>query len=106
MFSLGNWPKRLDIITKHWLAICQHTTHNILIAFATLTTGIFLFYSIAEKFLDERKSLVATIFLMSIPMLTFLSIIDTKTEIPLLFSGAATILAWLEWREKKEKNTY
>ncbi len=71
--------------------------------FATLTTGIFLFYSIAEKFLDERKSLIATIFLMSIPMLTFLSIIDTKTEIPLLFSGAATILAWLEWREKKEK---
>lgn len=71
--------------------------------FATLATGAWIFYLISRKFLDESESLLATVFLLGIPMLTFLSVLDVKTEIPLLFSGAAAILSWFEWREKKEK---
>ncbi len=71
--------------------------------FTTFAVGIWIFYLIARKFLEERASLLATLFLTGIPLITFFLILDTKTEIPLLFAGAASIFSWLEWRESKDK---
>lgn len=71
--------------------------------FATAAVGLGIFLAIAKRFLkSDTHTLLATIFLFSIPMLDFFFFIDTKTEIPLLFCQGASILAWIKWREDKE----
>lgn len=73
-----------------------------IILIATLLCGLGIFFFLAGKFLDKGSSTLSTAILLSVPMLNFFLIIDSKVEIPLLFTGAALLLTFMNWLEEKK----
>lgn len=102
-FTFGVGPTSWTLLQSAAWLFYDNPELSLTLLFATVLTGMWAFHLIAEKFLSRRNAFVADVFFLTIPLLTFFSVLDTKTELPLLFTGGAAFLAWLKWRENKEK---
>ena len=102
-FTYGIGPTSWTLLQSTAWLFSDKPELSLTLLFITLLAGMCVFHAIAKRFLNKESVFFADLFFMSIPMITFFSVLDTKTELPLLFTGAAAILAWLKWRENKEK---
>lgn len=106
VFTTGVGPLAFtNLYSIGWLYSDVSLT-SLALLLTVVVSGLFVVYSIASRFLNTTNALLSTLFLLVIPCVTYFSTIDTKVELPLLFSGAAALLAWLKWRETKEKSYF
>lgn len=103
-FTRGIGPTAWTLIMSiPWLFV-SNLIGNQALLFASLLVGSGLTYLFAEKFLNKNLAILAPVLLLSIPMIDYFLVIDSKLELPFLFTGIAALITLLNWRENENKN--
>lgn len=105
-FTQGIGPTAWMLLTSASFLFFEVLTLNQILLFTVILVGSLTFISLLNRFLKKENSVFATAFLLLLPSTTFFWILDSKVELPLLFTGAAAILAYLQSEGQNNKRDF
>ncbi|MEK7146304.1 MAG: hypothetical protein AAB802_03920, partial [Patescibacteria group bacterium] len=105
-FPRGIGPSSWTLIQSIPWLFTKSAQGHLSLLMAVLLTGFPLFYFLSRRFLSAPFAMGATAVLALLPIVNFFTVIDSKIELPLLFVGVASALAWMEWQESKKTRDF